>query len=203
VRHAVLAATAEELLERGFERLSVASVARRAGVHHTTIYRRWPTKSALVLDAAVGLTRRHMPVPDLGELRLDLRAYFAGLLDALADPRVSALVRSLIAAPGTELAEQRERYWQDRFAVSAEIVARGVARGELTEDVEPWRLIELVAGPLWMRVLLSGLPVDEAFLSRAIDARRDPLAPQRRDRVISARSASSLAGGFSTAAAES
>jgi Tetracyclin repressor-like, C-terminal domain len=110
-----------------------------------------------------------MPAPDLGELRLDLHAYFAGLLDALADPRVLALVRSLIAAPGTAFMEQRERYWQDRFGVTAEIVARAVGRGELAENVEPWRLIELIAGPLWMRVLMTGLPVDETFLSRAID----------------------------------
>ena len=169
VRHSVLSATADELLERGLEQLSIASVARRAGVHHTTVYRRWPTKSQLVLDAAVELTRQRMPAPDLGELRLDLHAYFGGLLDALADPRVLALVRSLIAAPGAEFTEQRDRYWQDRFGVTAEIVHRAVERGELAANVESWRIIELVAGPLWMRVLLTGLPVDEEFLSRAID----------------------------------
>lgn len=169
VRNAVLAATADELMERGFEHLSVASVAQRAGVHHTTVYRRWPTKSELLLDATVELTRQRMPAPDLGELRLDLHVYFAGLLDALADPRVLALVRSLIAAPGAEFMEQRDRYWQDRFGVTAEIVDRAVERGELPENMESWRLIELIAGPLWMRVLLTGLPVDDAFLSRAID----------------------------------
>lgn len=168
VRNAVLAATADELLEQGFERFSVASVARRAGVHHTTVYRRWPTKSELVLDAAIELTRQRVPAPDLGELRLDLHAYFAGLIDALADPRVLALVRGLILAPSTGTG-QRERYWQDRFGVTAEIVGRAVARGELAAGVEPWRLIELVAGPLWMRVLVTGLPVDGAFLCRAID----------------------------------
>ena len=169
VRGAILAATADELLERGFERLSVASVARRAGVHHTTVYRRWPTKSALLLDAAVELTRQRIPAPDLGELRLDLHAYFGSLMQALAEPRVSALVRSLIAAPTAEFAQERQRYWQDRFSVATEIVGRAVARGELAEEAEPWRLIELIAGPLWMRTLLTGLPVDEAFLTRAID----------------------------------
>jgi AcrR family transcriptional regulator len=133
------------------------------------VYRRWPTKSELLLDAAVELTRQRMPAPDLGELRPDLHAYFAGLLDALSDPRVLALVRSLIAAPGAGFTEQSDRYWQDRFGVTAELVDRAVERGELPENVESWRLIELIAGPLWMRVLLTGLPVDDAFLSRAID----------------------------------
>ena len=169
MRNAVLAATADELLERGFERLSVTSVARRAGVHHTTVYRRWPTKSELILDAATELTRQRVPAPDLGDLRLDLHVYFSRLLEALEDPRVSALVRSLIAAPNAEFVEERHRYWRDRFGVTAEIVDRAVARGELEEGVEPWRLIELIAGPLWMRFLLTGLPVDETFLDRTIN----------------------------------
>jgi AcrR family transcriptional regulator len=158
-------------------------------VHHTTVYRRWPTRSALVLDAAAELTRRRMPAPDLGELRLDLHAYFRGLLDALADPRVLALVRSMIAAPGAELAGQRDRYWQDRFGVTAEIVERAVERGELPRSVDSWRLIELIAGPLWMRVLLTGLPVDEAFLSRAIDDAIRALGPRRAPRASSRTSA--------------
>lgn len=169
VRAAVLAAAADELFEHGFEHLSISSVARRAGVHHTTVYRRWPTKSALLLDAVVELTRQRMPAPDRGELRADLHSYFASLLSALADPRVLALVRSLIAAPSADFARERHRYWQDRFEVVTQIVDRAIARGELAEDAEPWRLIELIAGPLWMRVLLTGLPVDEAFLCRAID----------------------------------
>jgi AcrR family transcriptional regulator len=65
VRRAVLEAAADELLEVGFERLSVASVAQRAGVHHTTIYRRWETKSRLVLDAVLELTRERWGAPSL------------------------------------------------------------------------------------------------------------------------------------------
>jgi len=169
VRAAVLAATADELLERGFDELSVASVARRAGVHHTTVYRRWPTRSALLLDAALESTRQRMPAPDLGSLRDDLRAYLRSLAEALADPRVAALVRSLIAAPAAQFARERRRYWEDRFGVVGEIVERAAARRELAPDVEPGRVIELIAGPMWMRMLLTGLAVDEPFLARVVD----------------------------------
>ncbi|MDE3070310.1 MAG: TetR/AcrR family transcriptional regulator [Acidobacteriota bacterium] len=168
MRAAVLDAAADELLERGFERLSVTAVARRAGVHHTTVYRRWPSKTALLLDAAIELTRRQLPAPDLGDLRLDLRAYFGALAGALADPRINAMVRGQIAAGGPGPSAERERYWQERFGVVAEIAGRAIARGELSGDVEPWRLAELIAGPIWMRALLTGLPIDDAFLGRAI-----------------------------------
>ncbi|MHB8492442.1 MAG: TetR/AcrR family transcriptional regulator [Solirubrobacteraceae bacterium] len=168
VRGAVLRAACDDLLEHGFERLSVTSVARRAGVHHTTIYRRWPTKSALLLDAAMELTRMRMPAPDLGGLRLDLHAYFRSLIEALADARINVMVRSLIAPGGAGTAAERERYWRERFAVVAEMADRAIARGELRADVEPWRLVELIAGPIWMRTLLTGMPVDDALLERAI-----------------------------------
>jgi AcrR family transcriptional regulator len=169
VRQAVLDATADELLEVGFERLSIVSVAQRAGVHHTTIYRRWETKSRLVLDAIIELTREHLPAPDLGDLRSDLRAYFGALVAAFGQPRIAALVRGLVSLPPNEFAEERHAYWQDRFRVADEIAQRAIARGELRAHTDSWRLVELIAGPLWMRVLMTGLPVDSEFLSRAID----------------------------------
>jgi AcrR family transcriptional regulator len=180
VRRAVLAAAADELLDVGFERLSIAGVARRAGVHHTTIYRRWETKSRLVLDAIAELTRERVTVPDLGSLREDLRAYFAAMIGAFGEPRVAALVRGLIAIPPDEFPRERRAYWQERFDVAGEIVARAEARGELPAGADPWRLIELVAGPLWMRALMTGLPVDAPFLDRAVDdALRAVGAPSR------------------------
>jgi len=173
VRRAVLDAAADELLEVGFERLSVASVARRAGVHHTTVYRRWETKSRLVLDALLDFTRERVSAPDLGDLRSDLQAYFEAMVSAFARPRV----RGLVAIPPDEFAQERSAYWQERFVVAGEIVQRGIARGELRALGDPWRLVELIAGPLWMRALMTGLPVDGDFLTRAIDDALRALAP--------------------------
>ena len=169
VRRAVLDAAADELLEVGFERLSVTSVAQRAGVHHTTIYRRWETKSRLVLDALLDFTRERVPAPDLGALRSDLQAYFEAMVSAFAQPRVAALVRGLVAIAPDEFAQERSAYWQERFAVTGEIVQRAIARGELPAQGDSWRLVELIAGPMWMRALMTGLPVDADFLTRAID----------------------------------
>ncbi len=169
VRRAVLSATAEEVLAHGLEGLSVTAIARRAQVHHTTIYRRWPDISALLLETAIEITRARMPAPDLGALRADLAAYFGALIQLLSDGRVVAVVRSLLATSEPALEELRHRYWQERFGVVETIIARAVARGELPQETEPWRLIELIAGPIWMRTLLTGLPCDAELLARAID----------------------------------
>lgn len=169
MRNAVLEATAEEVLAHGLDRLSIAAIARRAGVHHTTIYRRWPSTSALLLETAIQITRQRMPAPDRGALRADLRAYFGALIDSLADRRVVAVVRSLLASTDGEIEQLRHRYWQDRYSVVGVIIERASARGELPGGLEPWRLIELIAGPIWMRTLLTGLPCDGELLERAID----------------------------------
>src|SRR5687767_15007682 len=76
VREAVLSATTAVLAEDGYERLSIETVAVRAGVHKTTVYRRWPTRAQLVVDALQERSERNVPVPDTGT--------FAGDLDALA-----------------------------------------------------------------------------------------------------------------------
>ncbi|MFZ0041839.1 MAG: TetR/AcrR family transcriptional regulator, partial [Solirubrobacteraceae bacterium] len=100
----MLEAAGDELLEVGFERLSLASVARRAGVHHTTIYRRWGKKERLVVDALLELTRERVSAPDFGDVRSDLRSYFQALVEAFGDPRAEALMRSLVALPAEEFA---------------------------------------------------------------------------------------------------
>jgi AcrR family transcriptional regulator len=170
VRRSVIAATAEELLESGYEGLSLAKVARRAGVYYMTVYRRWPSKNRLVLDAVIDLTRERVPLPDLGDLRSDLRVYFRTMAEAYAEPRGAAFVRALVEiADDTTFANELREYWQDRFLVAEELVARAVGRGELPSSTEPWGLIELIAGPMWMRLLMTHIPVDEEFLDRAIE----------------------------------
>src|SRR3712207_1543584 len=73
VRAAVLSATIDALVDVGYDGLSVEDVARRAGVHKTTVYRRWPTRAALVAEATRERSQQVIPVPDTGTLAGDLR----------------------------------------------------------------------------------------------------------------------------------
>ena len=72
VRNAVLEATAELLTEVGYDQLTIDEVAARAGVHKTTVYRRWPTKPELITAAASAHSEQNVPIPDTGTLLGDL-----------------------------------------------------------------------------------------------------------------------------------
>src|SRR3954454_17804776 len=75
VRSSVLAAAQELLAEGGYDALRVEDVASRAGVHKTTVYRRWPTKADLVMAVVEGRSEERVPVPDTGSLEDDLRQF--------------------------------------------------------------------------------------------------------------------------------
>lgn len=77
----MLAATVDVLLDGGLETFSIAEIARRAGVHETSIYRRWGTRAALALDAVLDTTETEIPAPDTGSLRGDLSALRQGARD--------------------------------------------------------------------------------------------------------------------------
>src|SRR5580693_3020763 len=86
VRRAVLAATLAELSETGYAALTVEAVARRAGVHKTTVYRRWPEREALVIDALTDHVAAEVPVPDTGSIDTDLRELARSRVRAMLTP---------------------------------------------------------------------------------------------------------------------
>src|SRR3954466_15989543 len=94
---AVLDATIAELGDRGYDGLSVESVAARAGVHKTTVYRRWETKDRLIVAALTEAAEQRTEVPDTGDLELDLRALARAVRATLRSPDGAATVRALVA----------------------------------------------------------------------------------------------------------
>src|SRR4051812_35498986 len=132
VRAAVHAAAQAVLHESGGAELSIADVAARAGVHPTSIYRRWGSREALVMDLAVAQVGRDMPIPDTGSLRGDLEAYAVQAARGLSSPAGAAFLRMLVAAlPSTpEGRSQRARYLEQRAAEIGVILRRARSRGE-------------------------------------------------------------------------
>ena len=171
VRAAVLRATTELLSEIGYDRLSIDEVATRAGVHKTTVYRRWPNKAELVGHAIGEYTAEAVPVPDTGSFAEDLQLfarYVAANIGSEAGARQS---RSIVAAAAgsDELNEAMQSFWAERFAGATTIVARAVERGELPTSADPDLLIELLIGPLWVRLLLTGQPVTPELADRVAE----------------------------------
>ncbi len=161
-RAAVLGATADLLAEVGYEELTVEAVARRAGVHKTTVYRRWPTKPDLVADAARERSVQLVEVPDTGSLRGDLTALARAVAANIGSEVGSAMTKTLVAAAATSpsVAEVTHAFWAERLRLTGEIVERAIGRGELPADVDANLVIESLVGALYVRLLLTGEPLD-------------------------------------------
>jgi AcrR family transcriptional regulator len=171
VRAAAITATLAELAESGYTALSLERVAQRAGVHKTTLYRRWGSREELVLDAMLESAGRRISVPDTGSLREDLLELARTAAANAATPEVAAMARAVVAESpyDSRLAAANERFWQERLALDAVIVERAIERGEVADGTDPCRAIETVLGPIHLRLLLTGEPVDREFLEALVD----------------------------------
>jgi AcrR family transcriptional regulator len=171
VRAAAIAATLEELAERGYSALSLERVAARAGVHKTTLYRRWGTREQLVLEAMLERAGEHISVPDTGSLHRDLLELATTAAANAASPEVAAMARAVAAGSphDARLAAANRRFWAERLALDSAIVERAIERGEVASATDPGAVIEAVLGPIHLRLLLTGETVDRSFLERIVE----------------------------------
>lgn len=171
VRRAVLEAALAELAESGYGGLNVEAVARRAGVHKTTVYRQWPDRERLVTDALMHRSDAELPVPDTGALRSDLVALGMAVVAQLTQPRVTTLIRMLVAE-GPRLPAFRETaraFWTARFERTAWVVQRAIDRGELPPETNVPMVLESLIAPLYLRLLVTGGDLSEEFVVGAVD----------------------------------
>jgi len=171
VRIAVLGAAAELLTEVGYDKMSVEEVAARAGVHKTTVYRRWPTKAALTADAISLHSAAAVPIPDTGTVVGDLQILAREVVANIGTAGGSRRSRSIVAAAATsdELATAMHGFWTERLTLSAQIVERAIERGELPASTDANLIIETVIGPLWVRLLLTGEPINNDLANRIVE----------------------------------
>lgn len=186
---AITAAALALLRERGFPGVTVEAVAARAGVGKATIYRRWPSREALVADVLRSVTSE-LAVVDTGDLRADLKRFARALARHLAEHLggglLPALVASAVADP--EVRALLQRLAAERRTGPVALVRRAVARGELRPGTDPEVLVDLIAGPLFYRLLISGGSLSPRAVDRLVDtvlagALADPPGARRRGRV--------------------
>jgi AcrR family transcriptional regulator len=170
---AIFDTTLRHLAERGYARLTIESVAQDAGVNKTTIYRWWPSKPALLRAALIHARVLDVDVPDTGSLRGDLIALVEQIIGLLTNGRTEPVARALTSGtglPDDELAALTRDFFADRFSREQPVFARARARGELPADADPMLLLDLIAGAVWMRVLLRREPVPPDFARDVVDA---------------------------------
>ena len=172
---AILAATLELAGEVGINRMSMSDVAERAGVSKTTIYRRWTSKEQLVLDA---LRSAMGPLDDVdtGCVHDDLRAYLIELGERMWRGRTSDVLPHLIevACHDTAVRSRLDDYVHHRRAPMLAILRRGVARGDLPDDIDVDALADVLLGPFIYRRLLTHGALDAAFVDRVLGVALPP-----------------------------
>jgi AcrR family transcriptional regulator len=171
VRAAVLAATAQELTEFGYSGLSLERIAARAGVHKSTLYRRWRTREDLVLGVMLERAAEAVEVPDSGSLREDLLRLARTAVANMASPAVEAVVRASISELRSNpvIAEFSQRFWAERLRLDGQIIKRAIDRGEVPASTESRLVIESVLGPLHLQLLITGLSPSERVIKRTVD----------------------------------
>lgn len=169
IKQAVLEAALAELTERSYEAFSLARIAERAGVHLSTVHRRWGSKAGLLLDLLTELTAGMVPDPRCETLREDLRALAGSVAAMLGDPTTLMLLRTAFVLPDEQFTELRQRFWASRLAVAQDVIDRAVDRGDLPAGVTGWSVVEPLHATIWMRLLITGLEVDDAVIDRAVD----------------------------------
>ena len=168
---AILDTCIEILGEVGYASLTIEAVAARAGVGKSTVYRRFPSKAAMVTAAAYRIRARELPVPDTGSLRGDLIALVENGSRLLSEgpwgPLIAAVASEALSDREVEVA--RLRFWRERFDTLAVIVNRAVERGECPADVDTDALLERALGPMFLRYLVTGAPLDAGAAERIVE----------------------------------
>ena len=169
---AILRAAVDLLAEEGYAGVTMEGVAARAGVGKATVYRRWPSKSALVVDAVTACRESSWQAPDTGSAREDLLAFVRGFRDHLRTSDAGRVLPALVAelARNPELAATfREGFVQPRRARVLEAVRRGVERGEVRAGVDAELVADAVVALLQHRFLVTGMEIDGDLPERLLD----------------------------------
>ncbi|WEO93305.1 TetR/AcrR family transcriptional regulator [Streptomyces sp. FXJ1.172] len=177
VTEAITDAAFAELAEAGYARMSMESVARRAGVGKAALYRRWPSKQAMVTELVRSkVTDALPPTPATGALHTDLRELLATFRDQLAHPLLARIAAGLLAEASHDGALAEGLYTgvtAPRRAAARAILQGAMDRGELPPALDLDLGTDLLIAPLAFRVLvIQGLSDDEYLetLTNAIEA---------------------------------
>jgi AcrR family transcriptional regulator len=158
---AILRAAAELLAAGDGALITVAAIAERAGVGKQTIYRWWPSKSAVLLDAMIHRADEVAPAPDSGELETDLRLFLRSTFGAAPANR-SLLLGVLREALGDVATMERlAAFAATRREALTQILDRAHTRGQITASASRDALVDQAFGLLWYRMIFAHRPLDE------------------------------------------
>jgi AcrR family transcriptional regulator len=166
---AIVAAFYDVLTESGHDKLTMDRVAARAGVGKAALYRRWRSKEQMLTELVAALgDEEDRPAPDLGNLRDDLYALLADTIDTGNDPLIRQVMAYVIAMARSspELVQAMRRVPGPSRETGQVILQRAIDRGELAPDTDLQIALDIITGPMWMRVILAGETLDPDYAKR-------------------------------------
>jgi AcrR family transcriptional regulator len=170
-RQAILAAAAELIAQDGYGSLTIENIARHSATGKQTIYRWWPSKADVAMEALADKTDLQVPIPDEGNFAADLRAVLSTSFALARQPQVTEILRALMAEAQIDDAfaqRFRSQFLERRRRALHTIVDRAHARGELPAGVPPDTVVDVVFGTLWYRVLAIPAPLDDVLADELV-----------------------------------
>jgi AcrR family transcriptional regulator len=158
-------AAADLLVEGGLAAATIEAIAARAGVSKVTIYKWWPTRGAVAIDAYFHRYRLTITFEDTGDVAHDLTAQIEALADAFRG-RAGEVMAELLgqAQCDAALAEVlRDRWIQPRREVAGAVLRRGIERGQIRPDVDVEILMDQLYAPLYYRLIVRHQPLDKTL----------------------------------------
>jgi AcrR family transcriptional regulator len=170
-REAAIRATLELVAEHGISGLTTNAVAERAGISKATMYRRWRSKQELLVDAVAALVS-DIGLPDTGTTHGDLLELMHNAVRVYGGSLEAGVMPSLIDAMSrdAELAGAvRTTFLTRRRAALRTVLERGVQRGDLRADLDVELALDVLGGPLFYRLLVTGGPLDDQLAEGIAD----------------------------------
>jgi AcrR family transcriptional regulator len=176
-RLAILVAAFELVGEVGYAGLTIEGIAARSGAGKQTIYRWWPTKADVLLDALATKADLYVPIPDEGSYAGDLRAFLTTSFALGVDQRVVDVLRALMAHAqiDDEFGERfRASFLQVRREAVAIIVTHAQARGDFPAHLSPGTVADIIFGVIWYRIMATRQPPDHELVEELVAALAGP-----------------------------
>lgn len=171
-RQAIIAAAIALISEHGYDRVSVEAIAKSAGVGKQTIYRWWPSKGAVALEALEDSLATVVDFRDTGDIVEDLRHHMRGVTELLGSTQIGPVIQGLIAASQSDPTLSRAHLdqviepttvaWHDRFVQAQH-------NGEIRADADSYAIIDMLFGAMYFRLMLHTRPLEPQQIDDALD----------------------------------
>jgi AcrR family transcriptional regulator len=165
-RKAIIESTLELLKQSGFADLSIESIAAHAGVGKATVYRWWPNKAGLVMDAFVSVAEEELRYPPTGPAEKAIREQMKRWTLIFGGP-LGRVIAAVIGAGQSEpeMLEAFQTYYvEPRRREARELLKLGMKNGELRPDLDPDLILDILYGPLYLRLLIKNGPLTVQFI---------------------------------------